>query len=188
MLDQRRDRCTSDAAEPGTACERRSRGRGWSHDVAVRHALVARLASVLASVVVWLSASAGPSARRSRGARRSSAATYVFVLMFWCYGVVPAPVAHAGPTTSSAGAPTSCILGPARTAPLAESLEHLTAAVRRHRTQALRDIIVAVIYGVFLGLQIASSRGGRTAARPRSQAAGLEERTTAYGRPLVRKA
>ena len=55
--------------------------------------------------------------------------------------------------------------------------------------QVVRDIIATLIYVVYLGGQIAlfSMWQGRGDAAVRKQKA-IEERTTAYGRPLARKA
>ena len=112
------------------------------------------------------------------------AATYVFLLMFWVYGVVP----HqwlAWADNELGWRSDSYLLGPSSTSTL-PVLENLPFNVSK---QAVRDIIATLIYGVYLTGQVALfvMWQGRGDAAARKQKA-IEERTTAYGRPLARKA
>jgi hypothetical protein len=112
------------------------------------------------------------------------AATYVFLLMFWVYGVVP----HqwlAWADNELGWRSDSYLLGPSSTSTL-PVLENLPFNVSK---QAVRDIIATLIYGVYLTGQVALfvMWQGRGDAATRKQKA-IEERTTAYGRPLARKA
>jgi hypothetical protein len=112
------------------------------------------------------------------------AATYVFFLMFWVYGVVP----HswlAWADNELGWRSDAYLLGPSSKSTL-PVLQNLPFNVSR---QAIRDIVATLIYGVFLGGHVALwsiwQKRGDTAAK---KAKALEERTTAYGRPLARKA
>jgi hypothetical protein len=112
------------------------------------------------------------------------AATYVFFLMFWVYGVVP----HqwlAWADNELGWRSDAYLLGPSATSHL-PVLENVPFNVSK---QAVRDILATVIYVIYLGAQIAlfSMWQGRGDAAARKQKA-IEERTTAYGRPLARKA
>ena len=112
------------------------------------------------------------------------AATYVFLIMFWVYGVVP----HqwlAWADNELGWRSDSYLLGPSSTSTL-PVLENLPFNVSK---QAVRDIIATLIYGVYLVGQVALfvMWQGRGDAVARKQKA-IEERTTAYGRPLARKA
>ena len=112
------------------------------------------------------------------------AATYVFFAMFWVYGVVP----HqwlAWADNELLWRSDAYLLGPSSSSTL-PVLENLPLNVSK---QAVRDIIATVIYVVYLGGQIAlwAMWQGRGDAAARKQKA-IEERTTAYGRPLARKA
>jgi hypothetical protein len=112
------------------------------------------------------------------------AATYVFFLMFWVYGVVP----HqwlAWADNELKWRSDAYLLGPSSTSTL-PVLENLPFNVSK---QAVRDIVATLIYVVYLAGQIAlfAMWQGRGDAVARKQKA-IEERTTAYGRPLARKA
>ena len=112
------------------------------------------------------------------------AATYIFFLMFWVYGVVP----HQWLTWADnelGWRSDSYLLGPSSTSAL-PILEDVPFNVSK---QAVRDILATVIYGVYLAGHVAlwAVWQGRGDAAARKQKA-IEERTTAYGRPLARKA
>jgi hypothetical protein len=111
-------------------------------------------------------------------------ATYVFFLMFWCYGVVPHQRLFWA-DNELLWRSDAYLLGPSSHSTL-PILENLPFNVSK---QAVRDIIAVVIYGVYLGGQIAlfAMWQGRGEAAVRKQKA-IEEHTTAYGRPLARKA
>ena len=111
-------------------------------------------------------------------------ATYVFLVMFWVYGVVP----HqwlAWADNELGWRSDSYLLGPSSTSTL-PVLENLPFNVSK---QAVRDIIATLIYGAYLAGHVALFVlwQGRGDAAARKQKA-IEERTTAYGRPLARKA
>jgi hypothetical protein len=112
------------------------------------------------------------------------AATYVFFLMFWVYGVVP----HQWLTWADnelGWRSDSYLLGPSSTSTL-PVLQDVPFNVSK---QVVRDILATVIYGVYLAGHVAlwAIWQGRGDAAARKQKA-IEERTTAYGRPLARKA
>jgi hypothetical protein len=110
-----------------------------------------------------------------------AAATYVFALMFWCYGVVPHQwLQWAG---NELGWRTDKILLGWH-APftgkegLAEYFLPFTVDYEK-----IRDLIAVVIYGVFIGLQI----GMFAMWQNRGKEKPLELPTSTYGRPLVRQ-
>ena len=150
--------------------------------------MVAFVGSVVISILMT-AAIVGYSKRRPVGTPLSwgeamFAATYVFLLMFWVYGVVP----HqwlAWADNELGWRSDSYLLGPSSTSTL-PVLENLPFNVSK---QAVRDIIATLIYGVYLTGQVALfvMWQGRGDAAARKQKA-IEERTTAYGRPLARKA
>jgi hypothetical protein len=112
------------------------------------------------------------------------AATYVFLVMFWVYGVVP----HqwlAWADNELGWRSDSYLLGPSSTSTL-PVLENLPFNVSK---QAVRDIVATLIYGAYLvgHVTLFSIWQGRGDAAAKKQKA-IEERTTAYGRPLARKA
>jgi hypothetical protein len=150
--------------------------------------VVAFVGSVLVSIVMTL-AILWEMRRRPVGTpltwgEAMFAATYVFFLMFWVYGVVP----HswlAWADNELGWRSDAYLLGPSSTSSI-PILENLPFNVSK---QAVRDIVATLIYVVYLGGQIAlfAMWQGRGDAAARKQKA-LEERTTAYGRPLARKA
>ena len=108
-------------------------------------------------------------------------ATYAFFGLFWVYGVVP----HHWLTWSEnelGWRPDKYLAGPSGTGSLREIPMNISY-------QTLSHLIAVIIYGVFLGLHVAlwavwQGRGDKVERRRKA----LEEKTTAYGRPLARKA
>ncbi len=113
-----------------------------------------------------------------------AAATFAFFLMFWVYGVVP----HqwlSWADNELKWRSDAYLLGPSSTS----SLPILADTPVNVSKQVVRDLVAVVIYGVFLGVHVAmwgiwQNRGQRAERQQKA----LEERTTAYGRPLARKA
>ena len=110
------------------------------------------------------------------------AATYVFFLMFWVYGVVP----HQWLTWADnelKWRSDAYLLGPSSTSTW-PVLQNVPMNISK---QALRDLVAVVIYGAFLTGHVAlwAIWQGRGDAAQRKQKA-IEERTTSFGRPLVR--
>ena len=110
-----------------------------------------------------------------------AAAAYAFFGMFWVYGVVP----HQWLTWSEnelGWRPDAYIAGPAGTGWTQQVPFNVSL-------QTVSHTLAVVIYGVFLALHVAmwAIWQGRGDAAERKRKA-LEEKTTAYGRPLVRKA
>ena len=141
------------------------------------------LSLVMGAAILWV-AKRRPAGTPLTWGVAMFAATYVFFLMFWVYGVVP----HQWLTWADnelGWRSDSYLLGPSSTSTL-PILENLPFNVSK---QAVRDIIATLIYGVYLVGQVALfvMWQGRGDAVARKQKA-IEERTTAYGRPLVRKA
>ena len=116
------------------------------------------------------------------------AATYVFFIIFWIYGVVP----HQFLTWADSElnwrpdviwfGPGVQITLPFDIASLSTPWFPITVSAR-----AVRDIVAVVIYVVFLGLQMWmwawwQKRGERAAAQK------AIEPTSTYGRPLVKRA
>jgi hypothetical protein len=108
-----------------------------------------------------------------------AAATFIFFLMFWVYGVVP----HQWLTWADnelGWRSDAYLIGPSAT-----TLQDVPFNVSK---QVIRDLVAVVIYGVFLGGHIALwakwQARGRTAEAKRQ---AIAEKTTAYGRPLARK-
>ena len=109
------------------------------------------------------------------------AGTYSFFGLFWVYGVVP----HQWLTWSEnelGWRPDKYLAGPAGTGALQEVPFNVSY-------QTLSHLIAVIIYGVFLGVNIAlfaiwQGRGDKVERKRKA----LEEKTTAYGRPLARKA
>jgi hypothetical protein len=109
------------------------------------------------------------------------AATYSFFGLFWVYGVVP----HHWLTWSEnelGWRPDKYLAGPSGTGSLREIPFNVSY-------QTLSHTIAVLIYGVYLGLHVAlwavwQGRGDKVERRRKA----LEEKTTAYGRPLARKA
>jgi len=104
------------------------------------------------------------------------AAMYVFVVFFLAYGVVPHQwITHADAELN--WRPDKVFAGPGSKG----IVSHLPFQITY---QVLRDIVVVIIYAVFLGLQIAmwsywQNRGKKKAP--------LELPASSYGRPLVKK-
>ncbi len=113
-----------------------------------------------------------------------AAATFAFFLMFWVYGVVP----HqwlSWADNELKWRSDAYLLGPSST----NSVPILSETPFNVSKQVVRDLVAVVIYGVFLGGHVAlwslwQNRGQRAEARQKA----IEEQTTAYGRPLARKA
>jgi len=110
------------------------------------------------------------------------AATYVFFVMFWVYGVVP----HQFLTWADnelKWRSDAYLLGPSSTSTL-PVLQNLPMNVSK---QTVRDLIAVVIYGAYLVGHVAlfavwQGRGDKAAKKQKA----IEEATTTYGRPLVR--
>jgi hypothetical protein len=98
------------------------------------------------------------------------AATYTMLLMFWWYAVIP----HQWLTwaTSELGWTVDNILIEPN------SWQPLTIDM-----QAIRDIVVVIIYGVGIGMQVGVWAWWNDRAKPRP----VEVPASRYGRPLVRK-
>lgn len=111
------------------------------------------------------------------------AAAYVFFLMFVAYGIVP----HqwlSWADNELKWRSDAYLLGPGSTSSL-PILQNVPFNVSR---QTVRDVVAATIYGVYLAGHVAlfSVWQGRGQAAERKQKE-IEERTTVYGRPLVRR-
>lgn len=108
-----------------------------------------------------------------------AAATFVFFLMFWAYGVVP----HQWLTWADNELnwrSDAYLIGPGAT-----TFENAPFAVT---LAAVKDIVATVIYGLFLGIHVAmwaiwQARGERAESRRKA----IAEQTTPYGRPLARR-
>ncbi len=103
-----------------------------------------------------------------------AAATFVFALMFWAYGVVP----HQWLTFSGnewAWRPDKILLGPG------DIFEKYLPFTMSYET--LSHIIVSGIYGLFLALHVAMWAVWQ--GRGKKKAVAIER--TAYGRPLVKQ-
>ena len=109
------------------------------------------------------------------------ASTYVFFGLFWVYGVVP----HQWLTYADSELgmrPDAYLAGPNATGWTSE----LPVAISK---ETVSHLVAVTIYAVYLGLQIAlwavwQGRGDKVERKRKA----LEEKTTAYGRPLARKA
>ena len=107
------------------------------------------------------------------------AATYLFFVAFWVYGVVPHQwLAWADNELNWRS--DSILIGPGAT-----FLQDFPLAVSK---QVVRDLIAVVIYGVFLGAHVWLGSMWQNRAKTRAaKAAALESgTTTSYGRPLVK--
>jgi hypothetical protein len=110
-----------------------------------------------------------------------AAGTYVFFCLFWAYGVVP----HQWLTYAESELgmrPDAFLAGPSGTGWTREIPVNISK-------ETLSHLVAVTIYGVFLGLHVAlwavwQGRGDKV----ERQRKALEEKTTAYGRPLARKA
>jgi len=112
-----------------------------------------------------------------------AAATYIFFVMFWVYGVVP----HQWLTWADnelGWRSDAYLIGPSSSS----TLPILQDSPINVSKQVIRDLVAVAIYGAFLTGHVAlwAIWQGRSDAAVRKQQA-LEERTTAYGRPLARK-
>lgn len=109
-----------------------------------------------------------------------AAATYVFFGMFWAYGVVP----HQWLTYAESELgmrPDAYLAGPNATGWTSELPVTISKETASH-------LVAVTIYGVYLALHVAlwavwQGRGDKV----ERQRKALEEKTTAYGRPLARK-
>lgn len=109
------------------------------------------------------------------------AGTFVFFGLFWIYGVVP----HQWLTWAEnelGWRPDRYLAGPSGTGALTDVPFNVSY-------ETLSHIIAVTIYAVYLGAQIAlwavwQGRGDKAERKRKA----LEEKTTAYGRPLARKA
>jgi hypothetical protein len=135
---------------------------------------------VLVAIVFWYAPRRPVGTPLSWG-QAMAASTFAFFGLFWVYGVVP----HQWLTWSEnelGWRPDKYLAGPSGTGSLQEIPFNVSY-------QTLSHLIAVVIYGVFLGLQIAlwaiwQGRGDKAERKRKA----LEEKTTAYGRPLARKA
>jgi hypothetical protein len=139
------------------------------------------VAAILAYAIVWYS-KRRPVGTPVTWGEAMFAATYVFFLMFWVYGVVP----HSWLTwadTQLKWRSDAYILGPNSTSHL-PILQNLPMNISK---QAVRDLIAVGIYGVFLVMHVRlfSMWQGRGDVAAQKQKA-IEEQTTSFGRPLVR--
>lgn len=109
------------------------------------------------------------------------AATYAFFGLFWVYGVVP----HQWLTYAEAELgwrPDRYLAGPSGTGALTDVPMNISY-------ETLSHLVAVTIYGIFLGIHVAlwaiwQGRGDKVDRRRKA----LEEKTTAYGRPLARRA
>lgn len=146
--------------------------------------MVAFIGSLIVSVLL-LGVVLAVAKRRRVGADLSwgeamVAATFVFFGLFWIYGVVP----HQWLTWAEnelSWRPDRYLAGPSGTGALTDVPFNVSY-------ETLAHLIAVTIYAVFLGAQIAlwsvwQGRGDKAERRRKA----LEEKTTAYGRPLARK-
>ena len=120
------------------------------------------------------------------------AATYVFTLLFMAYGVVPHHwLTWAGNELSWRSDSYGIPIGPLEKLGLKNPLfEDGITFFGRGRLQitaaAIADIIATVIYGVAVGANILGWLAWQRRAQKRAEQPAIE--TSAYGRPLLRKA
>ena len=149
--------------------------------------MVAFVGSLLVSVllfasVIWYAKRRPVGTPLSWGEAMARRRPTSFFGLFWVYGVVP----HQWLTWSEneLGLAPRHATSPARRGPGA-----LTDVPFNVTYQTLSHLGAVIIYGVFLALQVALwaiwQGRGDTVERKRK---ALEEKTTAYGRPLARKA
>ncbi len=113
-------------------------------------------------------------------AEAAVAGTYTFAVLFLAYGVVPHQwLTHAD--NELAWRADKIIIGPKVGSQ--HLLEYLPFTIT---AQVIRDIVVVVIYAVLMGLQIWVWAWWQK--RGKAKPAGELAATSAYGRPLVRKA
>jgi hypothetical protein len=133
---------------------------------------------VMTFVVLWY-AKRRPVGTPLTWGEAMAAATFVFFFMFWVYGVVP----HQWLTWSENELKfrsDAYLVGPSAT-----TLQQFPINVSKEK---LADTGAVILYGIFIGGQIAlwskwQHRGEALEAKRKA----IEERTTAYGRPLARK-
>ena len=139
------------------------------------------LSLVLGYAIVWYSKRRPVGTSLSWG-EAMFAATFVFFLMFWVYGVVP----HQWLSWSDnelKWRSDAYLLGPSSTSTL-PVLQNLPMNISK---QTVRDILAVLIYGAYLTGHVAlwaiwQGRGEKAAKQQKA----IEEATTTYGRPLVR--
>lgn len=139
------------------------------------------LISILLTVGVFWYAKRRPVGTTLSWGEAMVAATYVFFALFWVYGVVP----HQWLTWADAELgwrPDRYLAGPSGTGALREVPMNISY-------ETLSHLIAVTIYGVYLGGHVAmwavwQGRGDKVERKRKA----LEEKTTAYGRPLARKA
>ena len=147
--------------------------------------MVAFVGSVLISILLtasifWFAKRRPVDASLSWG-EAMAASTYAFFGLFWVYGVVP----HQWLTWAEnelGWRPDKYLAGPSGTGPLRDVPFNVSY-------ETLSHLIAVTIYGVFLVLHVAlwavwQGRGDKVERKRKA----LEEKTTAYGRPLARKA
>lgn len=147
--------------------------------------MVAFVGSVLISIaltwgVFWYAKRRPVGSPVSWGEAMASA-TYAFFGLFWVYGVVP----HQWLTWSEnelGWRPDKYLAGPSGTGPLTDLPFNVTYLTLSH-------LVAVIIYSVYLVIHVAlwavwQGRGDKAERKRKA----LEEKTTAYGRPLARKA
>jgi hypothetical protein len=113
------------------------------------------------------------------------AATYVFLLLFWLYGVIP----HEFLTWADAELawrPDKKIIGPEATWTWLSAGFWKAIPITIHK-QIIRDLIATLLYVIGLGMFIWAFAFWNDRAKKATEAAATEKRS-AYGRPLVAKA
>lgn len=146
--------------------------------------MVAFVGSVLISIlliasIVWFARRRVVGTPLSWG-EAMAAATYAFFGLFWVYGVVP----HQWLTYAEAELgwrPDKYLAGPSGTGALTDVPMNISY-------ETLSHLVAVTIYGIFLGIHVAlwsiwQGRGDKVDRRRKA----LEEKTTAYGRPLARR-
>ncbi|WCO66737.1 hypothetical protein PO878_19790 [Iamia majanohamensis] len=139
------------------------------------------IVSVILGAIVLVVAKRRPVGAELSWGEAMLGATFVFFGLFWVYGVVP----HQWLTWAEnelSWRPDAYLAGPSGTGALTEVPFNVSY-------ETLSHLIAVTIYGVFLAAQIAlwavwQGRGDKAERRRKA----LEEKTTAYGRPLARKA
>lgn len=139
------------------------------------------LVSILLTAGVFWYAKRRPVGTPLSWGEAMAAATYVFFGMFWVYGVVP----HQWLTYAESELgmrPDAYLAGPSGTGFLRDVPFNVSK-------ETLSHLVAVIIYGVYLTLHVAlwavwQGRGDKAERKRKA----LEEKTTAYGRPLARKA
>jgi hypothetical protein len=137
------------------------------------------LTALMTYLVLWY-AKRRPVGEPLTWGQAMAAGTFVFFFMFWVYGVVP----HQWLTWAENELKfrsDAYLVGPSAT-----TFKDFPINISK---QKISDSIAALLYVIFLGGQITLfsiwQNRGDAAERKRK---ALEERTTAYGRPLAKKA